>query len=448
MHFRFSLRLALTLLGALGLVAQQASGQQFVPRMGPPPGAMGPAFTAPLGTPYGGGAPIGMARAPYMSAPNPMMMGPGGMRGMVPGPTMSGPMAVPAERPAYRVSMADDEDPLDEPVGLYDESCYQRDCEQKDCAQKSCGCIGDCCCRSYALRVFADALYLRPRDAEVSYAVVVNSNLGLDEATPIQKSHINVLDPDYSTGVRFGVGVCLDACSEIAVSYTWYENSTSNNLERGANTQYQIDPMAVHPATRDGISGAVSAEGDLGVDFNLVDLDYRSYLIQNGSSNLNYLIGLRWGQLEQDFWANYMTNSETQVDTTSSFEGVGLRLGLEGERYYCRLPVMLYMKGVAGILAGDARATYRQTVQNNSSYGVDTGWEAGRLVPTFDFELGGGIYGCCGGHVQITAGYVYSIWGNVVKTEDWIRSVQSNNFDDLGDTMTFDGFVGRIEARF
>jgi len=35
-----------------------------------------------------------------------------------------------------------------------------------------------------------------------------------------------------------------------------------------------------------------------------------------------------------------------------------------------------------------------------------------------------------------------------VKTDEWIKAVQSNNFTGLSDGMTFDGFVGRVEARF
>ncbi len=79
--------------------------------------------------------------------------------------------------------------------------------------------------------------------------------------------------------------------------------------------------------------------------------------------------------------------------------------------------------------------------------GVDTGWKAGRIVPTFDLELGGGIY-LPGGTLQATVGYVFSAWTNVVKTEDWINAVQTNDFRDMGDTITFDGIVARVEGRF
>ena len=45
--------------------------------------------------------------------------------------------------------------------------------------------------------------------------------------------------------------------------------------------------------------------------------------------------------------------------------------------------------------------------------------------------------------MQATLGYMFSAWTNVVKTEDWIDGVQTNDFRDMGDTMTFDGLVAR-----
>ena len=78
---------------------------------------------------------------------------------------------------------------------------------------------------------------------------------------------------------------------------------------------------------------------------------------------------------------------------------------------------------------------------------MNTKWQAGRVVPTFDMEVGGGFYSW-GGHVRITAGYLLSVWTNVVKTEDFIHAVQTNDFRDMGDSMTFDGLVLRAEGRF
>jgi hypothetical protein len=185
-----------------------------------------------------------------------------------------------------------------------------------------------------------------------------------------------------------------------------------------------------------------------------LDVDYRGYFVKDCDRSMNYLVGLRWGKLNQDFSAAYTDDlasafNDAEVYTNIDYEGVGLRLGLEGERRFCRVPVMVYGKGLANLLVGDMDATFQQTVQNNSNLGVNTGWSAGRIVPTFDLEVGAGLYGCCKGHVQLTAGYVFSAWTNMAKTDKWISAVQANNFDDVGgDTITFDGLVARIEGKF
>jgi len=365
-------------------------------------------------------------------------------------------------KPSYRVTVVGDEKQQtqkkdekqqEQKATLFDDAS----CKVGECSQKSCGHVGECCCNPYTFRVYGEFLYLRARDAEVCYAVETNSNLPKDitafPGVPIQTSPVGVLDQDYSSGFRAGFGVCLDECSEIGASYTWFDTSTEDSITR--NPQYpirQIMPMVMHPGTFDAITGTVEAAGRHDIEFDLIDVDYRQFLVQGCMSHLDCLIGVRWGNLEQNFAARY-TDDLTQPEnayaaaTDIDFTGVGLRLGLEGERYYCRVPVKLYMKGFASLLAGEFDATYQQTVQNTAGFGVDTGWKAGRIVPTFDLELGGGVY-LPGGTMQFTVGYVFSAWTNVVKTEDWIHAVQTNDFRDMGDTITFDGLVARVEGRF
>jgi hypothetical protein len=339
--------------------------------------------------------------------------------------------------------------------------CYgacQTDCG-KGCAVdydvKGCGCKGECTCNCYAVRVYGEYLLLRARDAEVAYAVEANSNeyQMLGPEYPIQISPIGVLDQDYSSGFRFGFGICLSECSELAATYTWFDSATSDTLVRGTFPIPNVVPVTAHPATLDNLSTTVAAVGRHDIGFEMIDLDYRRTFYQTPWSEMTYVVGARWGQLEQSFGARYTDDpvqplDELGVNTDIDFNGGGIRLGLEGERSHCfgRFPVLVYAKGLTSLLAGEFSADYSQ-IENNNVVKVDTAWSAGRIVPTFDFEVGTGVATPKGG-LRMTIGYVYSAWTNVVKTEDWIRAVQTNNVKDLGDTMTFDGLVGRIEARF
>ncbi len=377
-------------------------------------------------------------------------------------------------KPAFRVTVVADETqaapkqeppkeepPKEEPQAEQPDDAMLPDmdkdlgCKSGVCSQKSCGHAGDCCCFPYAFRVYGEYLYLRARDSEVCYAVETNSNLATpggqtSPSVPIQTSPIAVLDQDFSSGFRAGFGVCLDECSEIGASYTWFDTSTEDSIMRHPDYPIrQISPMVLHPATPNAETGTAEAAGRHDIEFNLIDIEYRSFLVQGCASHLDYVLGVRWGNLEQNFAARYTDDlsqpeNAYEAATDIDFDGAGLRIGLEGERYYCRVPVKLYMKGFASLMAGEFDATYKQTF---ASYDVDTGWKAGRIVPTFDLELGGGIY-LPGGKVQATVGYVFSAWTNVVKTEDWIHAVQTNDFRDMGDTITFDGVVARVEGRF
>jgi hypothetical protein len=39
-------------------------------------------------------------------------------------------------------------------------------------------------------------------------------------------------------------------------------------------------------------------------------------------------------------------------------------------------------------------------------------------------------------------------WFNSATTNEFIRAVQQSNYVNLGDTLTFDGFVSRAELRW
>ena len=69
------------------------------------------------------------------------------------------------------------------------------------------------------------------------------------------------------------------------------------------------------------------------------------------------------------------------------------------------------------------------------------------MVPILDAELGTGL-SLFNDKLRFTAGYTFSGWFNIVRTDQFISAVQNNNFTGMGNTLTFDGFVGRVELEF
>jgi hypothetical protein len=160
---------------------------------------------------------------------------------------------------------------------------------------------------------------------------------------------------------------------------------------------------------------------------------------------------LRYARSAQDFHSLFTLSGENEeVLTSVNFDGGGLRVGLDAERHHCR-GLLLYGKASLSVVAGEFRATYFQG-DNFDQQIVDTSWQASRMLPIVDMELGLGWRSRCG-RFRVTGGYNMSRWINTVTTDQWIRSVQENDFvsqpDAMNyDTLSFDGVTIQAECRF
>ena len=408
------------MLVALGFAASPAEGQM------------------PYGPPAGPGA----YPAPY-AAPGPMMarpMMPGAaMAGTgMPGTMMTGPVApigaMAPVQPAYGAVA---------PAAFGGEAGSCGECGHQECHGDCDSCSGCGWCHKFA--VFGEFLYLRARDAEVAYAVPVDGPVTDPiNSVPIEVGRTGVLDPDHQPAFRFGFSYVFDEYRSITAQYTMFESQTHDSVNATApNVLY---PLVTHPSTFDAGNQMLDAVASHQINFDLVDLDYRVMIDCCDNYQTTLLVGARYGQLTQRFRSLFAATGTENVDTNIWFEGIGIRGGLEHERYSASRRWLVYGKLHASLLAGEFRADYQQRMSFDPTV-VNTSWRAGRIVPIMDLEVGFGWQSKCETW-RLTAGYVYSGWYNVVKTDDWIDRVTSGQFVDLGDTMTFDGIVARVEGRF
>lgn len=319
----------------------------------------------------------------------------------------------------------------------------------------ACGGCGDCCdcCPGWCHRinVFGEFLYLRPRNAEIAYAVPVNGNLAPGQQ--VQVGPVEVLDPEFQPGFRAGVGFTLNECSAIVGTFTNFESSTSDSVQLagGGPNQEVIWPLLRHPFPVNAGQFTLDAAARQEINFELIDVDYKGLIAYNCDYRINYLVGVRYAQLDQLVQATYSAPvNVANVLSTVDFEGAGLRLGLEGEYYAVNSQFFAYGKGIMSLIGGEFRTTY----QSNSNFDpaiVDTSWTAGRIVGIYDLEVGVGWKNTCD-TFRLNVGYTYSIWTNVVKNNEWINAVQQNNFVDQSDNfnglLTFDGLTARAEVRW
>lgn len=324
------------------------------------------------------------------------------------------------------------------------------------CTDPACGCETGCCddcCPGWCHRinVFGEFLYLKPRNAEIAYAVPIDGNFA--QGVPpqiVQIGPVEVLDPDYEPAFRGGVGFTLNECSAIVATYTNFESRTLDavQLPGGGPNNPSLFPLIFSPFPINAAQGTLDAAALMDLNFELIDLDYKGLIAYNCDYRVNYVVGARYATLDQLVAANYLAGvNNNNVVSAVTFDGAGLKLGMEGEYYACNSQFYAYGKGSASLIGGEFRASYFSNVNTDPAI-TNTSWSAGRLVGIYDLEVGVGWRNCCD-TLRFSVGYSYNIWTNVVKNNEWINAVQQNNFVDPSDNfnglLTFDGLTAKAE---
>jgi hypothetical protein len=296
--------------------------------------------------------------------------------------------------------------------------------------------------------IFGELMVLRARGVEVAYAVPIDGAIVPPPVVPIQVGPTAVADPDYSAGFRIGGMYALDDCSSVSLTYTRFQSSS---VDAAATTApLVLRSLVFHPGTANAGSDFLAAFANSDVKFDLVDADYRGVWAADDLSVINYLVGVRYAGLGQDFRGVYSgTGTTDTLVSNMNFDGAGMRLGIDGTRFACNSGFLVYGKTSASFIAGEFRGRYTQSSDVDPII-VDTSWKAGRLISILDLELGAGWQSCCG-RWRVSGGYMVAGWFNTVPQNQWIQAVQTNNFVGLSNTMnpiTFDGFTARLEYRW
>lgn len=318
-------------------------------------------------------------------------------------------------------------------------------CPSDPCLSGRCGSCPTCCgVAAHRTYMYGELLYLRARNAEVAYAVPADGPIGGGQPAPVQIGRLGIVEPDYDLGFRIGVNVALDTVSSLDLRFMNFESSSFDSIV-AAPTDI-LRSLVTHPSTLTAADDALAGSGELDIDFQTLDLSYRHVAKCSDIHSINYVLGARYGRLEQRFAAQFEKNGTEFVRSDVDFEGGGLRLGFDAARYSCRNQLHVYANGYANILAGRFRNHYFQGDSFDPEV-VNVVWESGRFVPILDLECGVG-WTSCDGCLRLSAGYLVSSWFNAVATRDVIDSVQRNDYRNLSETITFDGLQARFEYRF
>jgi hypothetical protein len=303
-------------------------------------------------------------------------------------------------------------------------------------------CCNDCCEPFWAHRsgFFAEWLMLRARGADVAYALPRN---GVDPATAVPFGGVSTASPNYDpAGFRLGGIYALDRCSSLQFAYTYFQTETNGSVF--ANPPLSVHSLVTDPHTYTAASDSLAALSRYRIGFQFVDLDYQRLISGGRLWSLNYAVGTRYAHLSQNFRESQpIGTGATGVATNVNFDGGGSRIGLIGQRKAARSGFLFYGKTYADILVGNFRSDYNQ-LNNFQQTQVWSSWKDFRPVPILEYELGAGWQNASG-RLRLSGGYYFAAWFNTVSTSNYIQAVQTNNYVNVGNAITFDGIVGRLQ---
>jgi hypothetical protein len=288
--------------------------------------------------------------------------------------------------------------------------------------------------------VFGEYLFLTARGADMHYATPVDAMFAPQR--PIGPAA--VVQPGYASGFRVGGSLALDCDKSLVASYTRFRSDATDAVALPGGAGF-LRSEVVHPATQDVAADSLQARARYDIDFELVDVAYRQLLLGGCDFALNYVAGVRYGRLDQEFAGAHAIIGETLIHTDIDFHGVGPRLGLEGEKLFAH-GFLAYGRGYANFLVGRFDAEF---LQQNIFIGNQAiaGLSDRRIVSQLELELGVGWQTACG-HFRVTAGYYLAGWFNTITTPSWVDAVRADNYRRISDTLTFDGLTARAELRF
>jgi hypothetical protein len=328
------------------------------------------------------------------------------------------------------------------PVGFVDDIKKHVNCAS--CKRRG---KGSCCCVpwwAHGTGGFGQFLLLSPGNVDHIYAIEQNDAVqpGAFPTGPIGR--VNV---DDEAGYRLGLSWAASDCTSLIFSYTKFDGSTSDQITAtGGNN---INSLILHPSTDTvGDDGLVSAAG-YGIDFQLIDLAYRHIWKSSETYAINWLAGVRYGEMGQDLVVEQLMSVATGLDTVNvdvDFDGFGIMFGIDGERRSCQTGLMIYGRGVTSLLAGDWTGSYAQVNQFGGGI-VANDYEDYRVTPVLELELGLGWSSKCG-KCRATVGYMTSAWYDAVSTRTYVDAVRNTDYINIDETITFSGLTTGIEARF
>jgi hypothetical protein len=293
--------------------------------------------------------------------------------------------------------------------------------------------------------MYGDYLYLQSTDVDVAHA---QQQDGLGGAGTVPFGEIGTIGEDFEPGYRVGGSIACGPCTSVGVSYTFFESGSSSSLEApfGTNTG-AVGSLVHHPgAALTASAGPVDATYD--IDFQVADAMWRRVVKQSARYAMAFSVGFEYGHLEQDFTQNGIfgggLGGAIDTETSIDFDGAGIKVGVDGDHQFGH-GCGIYGRLTAAALTGRFRSHYTMFNETTDQMLAQADWEDDRVIGQIEYEVGASLTSM-NNHWRVAAGYMFSYWTNAVTTPDFIDAVQADNYTNVGNTIGFNGLVGRVEC--
>lgn len=294
--------------------------------------------------------------------------------------------------------------------------------------------------------VFGEFLYLNAGSSDVIYALE-GTDPDPSVSTPTGPAGIVNMQPEG--GFRTGFTLAGSACSSLNATYSRWDGIESDSISATNFPATVLNSQLLHPSLDNAGVSSLASSATHKMNFQTFDLNYRHLWKRSDCTAVNWLVGLRYSNLEQSFSSQQdfqVANGLTDVNTQIDFEGFGLTGGLDFERYSCQTGLFIYGKGMASLLAGDWRANYRQDNQFGGGSAANR-YEDFHATPILEGEIGLG-WRSHSGRLRLQSGYMMAGWYEAVTTRGYIDAVRSSQLVDIGEAITFSGLTSRVTFAF
>jgi hypothetical protein len=303
-------------------------------------------------------------------------------------------------------------------------------------------------CRWPKCSVWGEYLYLQVSDVDVAYA---QQQDGLGGAGTVPFGDIGTVGTDFESGYRVGGSIACGPCSDVFATYTNFDVDAQSSLAppdvpAGVGA---VGSLVQHPgAAITASTGPLDATYE--IDLRMGDIMCRSMLKQGPRYITRWMVGGQYAHLDQDFTqTGFFAGGQTgTVDTRTSidFDGGGLKAGIDGERWLGH-GLSVYGRLTGAVMTGRFSSRYSMFNETTQSQMAAANWKDDRAISNVEYEFGLALTSMdC--HWRASVGYMLSYWDNLVTTPEFITAVQNDNYTRVGDSMTFDGGVSRIEFRY